>query len=81
MSAITDSNGFYTMKLVPGHYSIKVEHLDYEPETFEVDVIANQTVTGSIALKRKKGTLSGEITDEETTNPVEAATVTATKTA
>jgi len=79
VSATTGTDGSYTLKLVSGHYEVKFEHPDYEPATIEVDITYGQVTTGSIALKRKKGTLSGTITDEETTQPIASVTVTATK--
>lgn len=80
-STTTGTDGAYTLKLLPGHYQVKVEHPDYETDTFEVDIVAGQTVDGSRKLTRKKGTLAGIITDIDTNAPVQGATVTATKTA
>jgi len=80
VSAVTGADGSYSMKLVPGHYQVKFEHPDYEAATVEVDIMYGQVTTGSVALKRKKGTLSGVVTDEETTQPIANVTVTATKT-
>jgi len=80
VSAVTGADGSYSMKLAPGHYQVKFEHIDYETATIEVDIMYGQVTTGSVALKRKKGTLSGVATDEETTQPVASVTVTATKT-
>lgn len=80
MSTQTGADGSYTLRLAPGHYLVTVEHPDYETATAEADITHGQTTQLDIKLKRKKGALAGVVSDEETTQPIEVATVTATKT-
>ena len=80
MSAETDSNGYYSMKVSPGTYSVTVTlGEDYEsPEPQTITLTPGESKTVNFKATRK-ATISGTVVDDADQTIV-GVTVTATKT-
>ncbi|MFC7370130.1 carboxypeptidase regulatory-like domain-containing protein [Fictibacillus iocasae] len=75
-TAVTDNRGEYTVpNLAPGRYIVNVSALNYGDELSSVDVPADTTVVLSFALRSNPGTVSGQVIDNDTNQPIEGATV------
>jgi len=44
IGVLTDFDGFYSIELTPGKYSLRVSYVGYEPMSKEVNVVANSTI-------------------------------------
>lgn len=75
-TAITNKEGIANFEnLYPGNYQIREtstnEHFILNPETFDIIVEWNKTVTKTITNSHKKGSLKVIKTDKETAKPIE----------
>ena len=78
-SVTTDTQGNYSITGVqPGSYAITASRTDYTPGSANVSVVAGQTATANITLTPlpTTGTISGQVTDASTSQPIAGATVT-----
>ncbi|MFG6149247.1 carboxypeptidase regulatory-like domain-containing protein [Halobacillus sp. B23F22_1] len=75
-SAVTDVGGNYTIdQLAPGTYSLRTRADGYQTSLLGFSVMANQTTVQNVTLLAQPGTLSGEVTDSETGDSIEGASV------
>ena len=76
-SVLTDENGEYRVEGVPaGERDVTAEADDYEERTETVSVEADTTATQDIELDGLPGSLDGRITDSDTGDAIEGATIT-----
>jgi len=78
-STTTAADGTYTLADLPvGSYTVTASATGYVDESKTADVLENQTTVVDFALSPEPtGTISGTVTDADTTDPIEGATVTA----
>ena len=63
-SALTDSNGFYSMTgLAPGAYSVTFHATNYQNSVQGAVIISNSNSTLNVALQSSPGTITGQILD------------------
>lgn len=77
-SSKTDpSDGSYSISsLVPGNYTLEAEAYGFYPEEADVSVDEDENVSQDFTLDEiPEGTLSGKVTDEDTGEPIEDATL------
>ncbi|MEF8874552.1 MAG: carboxypeptidase regulatory-like domain-containing protein [Candidatus Thermoplasmatota archaeon] len=75
-STTTDASGEFNITLQPGHYNITVTAPDYYPEYKEVSVTSGNETSNLIYLEEYTGTLEGTVTDKDTGEPIQYASVT-----
>ncbi len=75
-STLTDSLGNYTLSgLAPGDYIIVAEADSYQTASQPVQIIMNMTQTVNFTLLPNPGTISGTVTDADTSKPIDGASV------
>lgn len=76
----TNAAGYYNLSLVPGHYSVYVNAMDYRQAGAEVDVADEETVVQNFALVRwdveESCRVHGTITDSGSSAPIVNARIT-----
>ena len=72
-AALTDENGAYQLKLMPGTYEVTVESIDYKKATFKKTVTAG-TTSGDFVIQHE-----AQITNSKTQD-IQEVTITATNT-
>src|SRR5699024_11186838 len=69
-------DGHYTLMSSPGTFTVKAETYGYESDEQEVDVDADETTEANFKLEElAQSTVTGTITDEDTGEPIEGATL------
>ncbi|QAS52292.1 carboxypeptidase regulatory-like domain-containing protein [Halobacillus litoralis] len=72
----TDALGMYTIdQLAPGTYTLRTSAPLYQTSLLGFTVAQGQTVIQNVTLIDQPGTLSGEVTDNTTGDPIEGASV------
>ncbi|MBN9654118.1 carboxypeptidase regulatory-like domain-containing protein [Halobacillus sp. GSS1] len=75
-TATTNPMGMYTIdQLAPGTYTLRTSAPLYQTSLLGFTVAQGQTVTQDVILLDQPGTLFGEVTDDETGNPLEGVAV------
>lgn len=75
-TATNPANGEYSMLLGAGEYTLVAESYGYHPAQQTVTVEEDVTSTANFVLEEiAKGTVSGQITNSQTGNPIAGATV------
>ncbi len=79
MHAKTDSNGVYTLKVMPNVTAICVLKWGYKPAEVAVTPIPNGAITVDVTLEAMDvtltGTITGKVTDKESGAPIANATI------
>ncbi|MBS3816850.1 MAG: PQQ-binding-like beta-propeller repeat protein [Candidatus Thermoplasmatota archaeon] len=75
-STTTDSTGEFNITLPPGQYNLTVTTTDYNPEYEEVSVTSGNETSTTVYIEPYTGTLEGTVTDSETGDPIQYASVT-----
>lgn len=77
-TALTDSTGFYRMKLSPGIYSVTASAPTFTSSSVNgVEILEDETTTQNFAL-RGQGSIQGTVTDSSTGTPISSAVIVAT---
>jgi len=76
-TATTEGDGYYEIDLPEGNYNVTVEHDDYKTIHSTVKVVGEGSVEKNYRMDPKEGEIYGEVTDTETSDPIEGATITA----
>jgi large repetitive protein len=75
-STSTDVNGNYTLNnVVAGIYNITASAATYNSSTQNATVISGKTATLNFTLSLAAGTIAGKVTDNQTGQPIQGATV------
>ncbi|MEW5747933.1 MAG: ABC transporter substrate-binding protein [Candidatus Thermoplasmatota archaeon] len=74
-SATTNSAGYYNMTVSAGTYDVTADASGYGSATLQAVVEAGNTTTLNFTLGLTSGTLSGVVTDADTGDPLDGATV------
>jgi subtilisin family serine protease len=77
-SALTGTDGSYSLSLAPGRYDVTASHGRYQPQAVTgVDIVQDQTTSRDFVLTPlPTGSLAGTVTAQDTGQPVAGATVT-----
>lgn len=75
-SAITDNAGNYTINsLAPGSYSIRATSANYNTVVQGLVIASNQQTTVNLALNPNPGSISGQIIDSNSSQPLSGITI------
>ncbi|MFH0882205.1 MAG: carboxypeptidase regulatory-like domain-containing protein [bacterium] len=77
-STVTNSEGWYSLNLLPGDYNITAGYSGYENQMQEVHVYANISVTLDFNLSSSvsnTATITGSVLDDSNSNPIGGASV------
>jgi len=75
---LTDNNGRYDLDVAPGNYTVLVKRLGYFSQSKNATVSANATTTVNFALSpnpAEMGWIAGNVTDANTSMPIEGANI------
>ena len=78
VSDLTDNSGHYNLDIAPGNYTVTVKRLGYIGQSKNASVLVNQTTTVNFALSpnpAEVGWISGNVTDANTSMPIDGASV------
>lgn len=74
-TATTSDGSFSFSNLSPGNYTVRAQAQNFQTALVGASVLANMTTNVSVTLQAQTGTLTGQVVDAVTTNPLANVTV------